>query len=134
MSFYKNPWWTRLRCESCHKSISGRSIYNAITGRHPGAKLHNELMKEVKNLKDLDSAYKLKDVQFACPRCEYSFAAFDVNFYPASMWTHIDGEPIPGTAFGYSIQYITLGYTNVDLTIMCESYCAGGFSYIGKLH
>ena len=132
MSFYKNPWWTRLRCESCHKFVSGRSIYNAIASRHP--KLHDEIMKEVKNLTDLDSSYKLKDVQFACPKCGYGFAAFDINFYPASMWTGIDGKPIPGTAFGYSIQYITLGYTNIDLTIVCESYCAGGFSYIGMLH
>ena len=48
MSFFKSPWWTRLRCESCHKSVSGRSIYNAITSRHPGYKLHNELMNAVK--------------------------------------------------------------------------------------
>ena len=143
MSFYKNPWWRRLRCKNCSTPFTNWKIYDFFHRRRHSNELHNDLMRIMKNLDDTKSdymirdSYMLKDYEFRCDECDHAFAGFDINFSPRDLWVYTpndQNEWVPNHRwhFGYNIEYVELGYTCIDLTILCKTFSQNGFCYIGK--
>ena len=143
MSFYKNPWWRRLHCKNCSTPITNWKIYDFFHKRRHLNELHDDLMTEVRKLDATKTDlmfrdnYMLQDYEFRCDECNYAFAGFDINFRPQVILAyrinkHNKFVPWKRSPPSYNIEYVELGYTCIDLTVLCKTFSQYGFCYIGK--